>query len=69
MPASFHAPVSFPSANIPLAKACHVAELRIMVGKERQLFDGRDSKANMAKGIDVGNSEELGPFMQSAIER
>lgn len=68
MPASAHAPASFPSANIPLAKACHVAQLRIMVEKDRQPFVGRDSKANRAKGIDVGRSEKLGPFMQSAIE-
>lgn len=38
-----------------------------MVEKDRGPLDGRDSKANMAKDIDREKSEELRPFMQSAI--
>lgn len=68
MHASVHTSAGFPSANILLAKAYHVAELRIMVEKDRWPFGRSSSKANMAKGIDTGKNEKLGSFLQPAVE-
>lgn len=56
---SFKASVYSTSINIPLAKASHMAELRIK-GWENgfHLFIG-EPQSHMAKGKDTGRGEEL----------